>query len=192
MVETGNNTANDKKTTQEKKWYIVFVRTSFEQKAKDQLELKISTSDKKEEFGEILIPTEKVFEVSKGKKKVSQRKFFPGYLLVNMIMTEENWHFVKSTPRIVGFVGNSQHPPFLNDKEINRISSQVTEEETSKPVPKVIYVVGEAVRVIDGPFINFNGQVDDVNIDKAKLRVLVSIFGRSTPVELDFTQVEKI
>lgn len=191
MVETGNNTAGEKKTPQ-KKWYIVFVRTSFEQKAKDQLELKISTSNKKEEFGEILIPTEKVFEVSKGKKKVSQRKFFPGYLLVNMIMTEENWHFVKSTPRIVGFVGNSQNPPFLSDKEVNRIASQVTEEETSKPVPKVIYVVGESIRVTDGPFINFNGKVDDVNIDKAKLRVLVSIFGRSTPVELDFTQVEKI
>ncbi len=191
MVDV-NNDGSGALETKDKKWYILFVRTSFEQKAKEQLELKIKQEGKEEDFGEILIPTEKVFEVSKGKKRVSKRKFFPGYLLVQMIMTEENWHFVKSTPRIVGFVGNSKNPSPLTDAEVNRIDSQVVAEKTSKPVPRVVYAIDETVRVIDGPFVNFTGTVEDVNVDKAKLRVLVSIFGRSTPVELDFTQVEKI
>lgn len=173
------------------KWYIVYVRTGMEQKAKEQLDIKIKAENKYSDFGYVLVPSEEVVEISKGKKKTSSRKFFPGYMLVQMVMNEDNWHFVKSTPRIVGFVGGNVNPPEISEKEVMKITSQV-EEGASKPTPKVSFEEGESVRVIDGPFTTFTGVVEEVKPDKAKVKVLVSIFGRSTPVELEFVQVEKI
>jgi transcriptional antiterminator NusG len=173
------------------KWYIVYVRTGQETKAKEQLEQKIKQHGRQGDFGHVLVPTENIVEVAKGKKRTATRKFFPGYMLVQMVMNEENWHFVKATPRIVGFVGNNVNPPIVNEAEVTKITSQA-EEGMSKPVPKMSFEEGENVRVIEGPFTNFTGIVEEVKPDKAKLKVLVSIFGRSTPVELEFVQVEKI
>lgn len=173
------------------KWYIVYVRTGQEQKAKEQLDQRIKQQGRQTEFGHVLVPTESVVEMLKGKKRTATRKFFPGYMLVQMIMNEENWHFVKATPRIVGFVGNNVNPPVVNEAEVLKITSQA-QEGMSKPVPKMSFEEGESVRVVEGPFTNFTGIVEEVKPDKAKLRVLVSIFGRSTPVELEFVQVEKI
>ncbi|MEI6093170.1 MAG: transcription termination/antitermination protein NusG [bacterium] len=173
------------------KWYIVYVRTGQEQKAKEQLEQRIKLQGRHTDFGHVLVPTESIVELVKGKKRTATRKFFPGYMLVQMIMNEENWHFVKSTPRIVGFVGNNVNPPVVRESEVIKITSQA-QEGMLKPVPKMSFEEGENVRVIEGPFINFTGIVEEVKPDKAKLRVLVSIFGRSTPVELEFIQVEKI
>ncbi len=173
------------------KWYIVYVRTGMDAKAKEQLEIKIKAQNKYADFGYVLVPSEDVVEISKGKKKTSSRKFFPGYMLVQMVMNEENWHFVKSTPRIVGFVGGNVNPPEISEKEVMKITSQV-EQGASKLTPKVSFEEGESVRVIDGPFTTFTGIVEEVKPDKAKVKVLVSIFGRSTPVELEFVQVEKI
>jgi transcription termination/antitermination protein NusG len=173
------------------KWYIVYVRTGMEQKAKEQLEIKIKSHNKFSDFGHVLVPSENVVEISKGKKKTASRKFFPGYMLVQMVMNEDNWHFVKSTPRIVGFVGGNVNPPEINEKEVMKITAQV-EQGAVKSTPRVSFEEGENVRVIDGPFTNFTGIVEEVKPDKAKVKVLVSIFGRSTPVELEFVQVEKI
>lgn len=173
------------------KWYIVYVRTGMEQKAKEQLEIKIKAQNRYSDFGYVLVPSEEVVEITKGKKKTSSRKFFPGYMLVQMVMNEDNWHFVKATPRIVGFVGGNVNPPEISEKEVFKITSQV-EEGASKTTPKVSFEEGESVRVIDGPFNTFTGVVEEVKPDKAKVKVLVSIFGRSTPVELEFVQVEKI
>lgn len=173
------------------KWYIVYVRTGQEQKAKEQLDQRIKQQGRQADFGHVLVPTESVVEMLKGKKRTATRKFFPGYMLVQMIMNEENWHFVKATPRIVGFVGNNVNPPVVNEAEVLKITSQA-QEGMSKPVPKMSFEEGENVRVVEGPFTNFTGIVEEVKPDKAKLRVLVSIFGRSTPVELEFVQVEKI
>jgi len=173
------------------KWYIVYVKTGQETKAKEQLEMKIKTENKQSDFGHVLVPTENIVEMSKGKKKTTSRKFYPGYMLVQMVMTEENWHFVKSTSRIVGFVGGNTNPPSIKEKEVLKITAQV-EEGNVKPVPRVSFEEGENVRVTDGPFTNFTGIVEEVKPDKAKLKVLVSIFGRMTPVELEFVQVEKI
>ncbi len=173
------------------KWYIVYVKTGQETKAKEQLEIKIKTEGKPGEFGHVLVPTENIVEMSKGKKKTTSRKFYPGYMLVQMVMSEENWHFVKSMSRIVGFVGGNTNPPSIKEKEVLKITAQV-EEGNVKPVPRVSFEEGENVRVTDGPFTNFTGIVEEVKPDKAKLKVLVSIFGRMTPVELEFVQVEKI
>lgn len=173
------------------KWYIVYVRTGQEQKAKEQLDLKIRSQGRQSDFGHVLVPSENVVEISKGKKRTASRKFFPGYMLVQMVMNEDNWHFVKSAPRIVGFVGGNVNPPEISEQEVMKITSQV-EDGASKPTPKVSFEEGESVRVTDGPFTNFTGIVEEVKPDKAKLKVLVSIFGRSTPVELEFIQVEKI
>jgi len=173
------------------KWYIVYVKTGQEMKAKGQLEMRIRSEGRQSEFGYVLVPTENVVEISKGKKRTTSRKFYPGYMLVQMVMNEESWHFVKSTSRIVGFVGGNINPPSISEKEVLKITSQV-EEGSSKPAPRVSFEEGENVRVIEGPFTNFTGIVEEVKPDKAKLKVLVSIFGRSTPVELEFVQVEKI
>jgi transcriptional antiterminator NusG len=173
------------------KWYIVHTYSGFEQKAKLALEERIRTLGKSEFFGRVLIPTENVVELVKGQKKTSTRKFFPGYILVQMELTDITWHLVKETPRVTGFVGDSRNPPSLRTPELKRILAQMTEGAT-KVKPKVQFEVGEQVRVIEGPFANFNGSVEEVKPEKGKLRVLVSIFGRATPVELDFVQVEKI
>jgi transcriptional antiterminator NusG len=145
------------------------------------------------DFGETLIPMEQVVEMVKGEKKTSKRKFFPGYILVQMEMNDRSWHLVKGTPKVTGFVGSAKSPkdvPAISDLEVQRLTTQIT-EGTLKPKPKVQFEEGDPVRVIDGPFSNFNGTVEEVKPEKGKVRVLVSIFGRATPVELDFMQVEK-
>jgi len=173
-----------------KKWYVVHTYSGYEQKAKQALEERIRSTKMDEKFEEILIPSEPVLEVKKGAKKTSSRKFFPGYILVKMDLDDQSWHLVKGTSRITGFVGGSKNPPVVPEEEVNRITKQI-EEGTLKPKPKVEFERGETVRVTSGPFSTFTGIVDEVNQDKGTLKVLVSIFGRSTPIELDFTQVER-
>jgi transcription termination/antitermination protein NusG len=173
-----------------KKWYVVHTYSGYEAKAKTALLDKIKSLKKEELFGEVLIPEENVVEMVKGKKRTQSRKFFPGYMLVQMDMNEEAWHIVRSTPKVTGFVGGGKNPPSIPDEEVARITSRIT-EGTMKPKAKYTFEKGESIRVIDGPFQNFNGVVDEVKPDKGKLRVLVSIFGRATSVELDFIQVEK-
>ena len=179
-----------KKTTmveQEMKWYIVHTYSGHENKAKLSLLERIKTSSMEEAFGEILIPTESVFEVVQGKRRTSTRKFFPGYMFVQMLLNEQTFHVVKNTPKITGFLGGL-HPTPVPEKQITDINSATTD---TKPKPKVAFEPGESVRVIDGPFSSFTATVEDINADKQKVKVLVSIFGRATPVELDFSQVEK-
>jgi transcriptional antiterminator NusG len=176
-----------------KKWYVVHTYSGFENKVKKSLEERVRQENLQDEFGETLIPMEVVQEMVKGEKKTSKRKFFPGYILVQMEMSNRTWHLVKGTPKVTGFVGNAKKPedvPFISEVEVQRLTTQIT-EGTLKPKPKVQFEEGDQVRVIDGPFSNFNGTVEEVKPDKGKVRVLVSIFGRATPVELDFMQVEK-
>jgi transcription termination/antitermination protein NusG len=172
------------------RWYVVHTYSGYEQKAKLALHERIRQHKMDNMFAEVLIPSENVIELVRGEKKTTSRKFFPGYMLVKMILNDSTWHLVKSTPKITGFVGNAVTPPAVPEEEVSRITNQM-QEGTLKPRPKVQFEEGESVRVIDGPFVNFNGVVEEVKPDKGKLRVLVSIFGRSTPVELDFVQVEK-
>jgi transcription termination/antitermination protein NusG len=172
------------------KWYVVHTYSGFELKAKKALEDRVQSLGKQDFISEILIPSDSVVEMKKGVKKETTRKFFPGYILVKMEMTDDNWRIVKDTPKITGFVGGSLTPPAVPDAEVKKITDQIS-EGTLKPKPSITFDKGESVRVIDGPFTNFNGMVDEVKPDKGKLKVLVSIFGRSTPVELDFGQVEK-
>jgi len=173
-----------------KNWYVVHTYSGYEQKAKKALEENIKNAGLQELFDEILIPSEDVVEMKKGVKKTSKRQFFPGYVLVKMELNERSWHLVKDTSKITGFVGGSLNPPIVPEEEVKRITKQI-EEGTLKPKPKISFEKGEDVRVVNGPFATFSGVVDDVDEDKGKLRVMVSIFGRSTPIELDFTQVEK-
>jgi len=173
------------------KWYVVHVHSGQEQKVKKAIEDKSKQEGLTDLFGEILVPMEEVVEVVKGAKRNSKRKFFPGYVLVQMEMTEKTWHLVKSNPKVTGFVGNATNPPAVPDAEVLRLTQQI-DEGILKPKSRMTFEHGESVRVNDGPFSNFNGTVEDVNYEKTKVRVLVSIFGRSTPVELDFSQVEKI
>ena len=172
------------------RWYVVHTYSGYEQKARLALKERIRQYKMDGLFGDVLIPSENVIELVRGEKKTTSRKFFPGYMLVKMILNENTWHLVKSTPKITGFVGNAVTPPAVPEEEVLRITNQMA-EGTLKPRPKVQFEEGESVRVVDGPFVNFNGIVEEVRPDKGKLRVLVSIFGRSTPVELDFVQVEK-
>jgi transcriptional antiterminator NusG len=176
-----------------KKWYVVHTYSGFENKVKKSLEERVKQDGLEESFGEILIPMEQVVEMVKGEKKTSKRKYFPGYILVNMEMNLETWHLVKGTAKVTGFVGNAKTPnevPAVTDAEVQRLTTQIS-EGSLKPKPKVQFEEGDQVRVTDGPFSNFNGTVEEVKPDKGKVRVLVSIFGRATPVELDFMQVEK-
>jgi transcriptional antiterminator NusG len=173
------------------KWYVVHTYSGFENRAKASLEERIKQQHLAGQFGEILVPTENVVELGKGgQKKTTKRKFFPGYMLVQLELNDATWHLIKSTPKITGFVGSATKPPCVPEAEVLRLTQQI-DEGTLKPKPRVQFEDGENIRVIDGPFMNFNGVVDSVNADKAKVRVMVSIFGRSTPVELDFIQVEK-
>jgi len=179
--------------TMAKKWYVVHTYSGFENKVKKSLEERVRQDALEEQVGEILIPMEQVVEMVKGEKKTSKRKFFPGYVLVQMEMNDRTWHLVKGTPKVTGFVGNAKRPdevPSVKDIEVQRLIGQIS-EGTLKPKPKVQFEEGDQVRVVDGPFANFNGTVEEVKPDKGKVRVLVSIFGRATPVELDFMQVEK-
>jgi transcription termination/antitermination protein NusG len=176
--------------SEEMKWYVVHTYSGYEAKAKLALEERIKKSGLGSFFGEILIPSESVVEVVHGEKRTSVRKFFPGYMLVKMVMNNINWHIVKGTMKVTGFVGGMRVPPPVPEEEVRRITEQIT-EGTLRPKPKVEYEKGENIRVTTGPFANFTGVVDEVRPDKSKLRVMVSIFGRATPVELDFYQVEK-
>ncbi len=172
-----------------KKWYGVHTYSGFENKVRLSLLERIKNQGLEEFFTEVLIPSETVVELKKGEKRTSSRKFFPGYILVNMELNDETWHVVKETSKVTGFVGGNNPFP-IPDEEVNKITRRM-EEGAEKPKPKVLFEVGETVRVIDGPFLNFAGVVEDVKPEKAKLRVMVSIFGRATPVELEFMQVEK-
>lgn len=173
-----------------KNWYVVHTYSGFEQKAKQALEERVKSAGKDAMVEEILVPSESVVEMKKGVKKTSTRRFFPGYILVKMELTEEMYYLVKGTPKITGFVGGAMKPPIVPEEEVRRITRQI-EEGTLKPKPKISFEKGENIRVISGPFSTFTGMVDEVYLEKGKLRVMVSIFGRSTPIELDFTQVEK-
>lgn len=176
-------------TNQKKRWYVVQVRSGAELYVQKALTEALKGSSLADSFEEILVPTEKVVAMQAGQKRNTERKFFPSYVLVRMLMNDETWHFVKSIPRVTGFIGGEK-PSAITDKEAQKILDRV-QEGVDKPRPKVLYEVGEMVRVNDGPFADFNGVVEEVNYEKSRLRVAVSIFGRSTPVELEFSQVEK-
>ena len=174
-----------------KRWYVVHAYSGFENRVRQSLMERIERSGLQDKFGEILIPTEEVVEMKEGQKRKSERKFFPGYVLVQMEMDDETWHTVKDVPKVLGFIGGTTDKPApISDKEAEAILQRV-QEGVEKPRPKVLFEPGEVVRVIDGPFNDFNGVVEEVNYEKSKLRVAVMIFGRSTPVDLDFGQVEK-
>jgi transcriptional antiterminator NusG len=173
------------------RWYVVHAYSGFENQVKRSLEERIARSGLQDRFGEILVPTEEVVEMREGQKRKSERKFFPGYVLVKMEMDDETWHLVKEAPKVMGFIGGtSDRPAPITDKEAEQILQRI-QEGVEKPRPKVLFEPGEVVRVTDGPFNDFNGVVEEVNYEKSRLRVAVLIFGRSTPVELEFGQVEK-
>ncbi len=171
-------------------WYVVHAYSGFEAKAKQTLEERIRQCSFPEKFGEIHVPQETVVELVKGQKKTSSRKFFPSYILVQMELNEDTWHLVKETPKITGFVGDAKDPSPISLEEVQRIMNQV-QEGSASPRSKMTFEQGETVKVIDGPFAEFSGTVEEVKPDKQKVKVLISIFGRATPVELDFMQVEK-
>jgi transcriptional antiterminator NusG len=173
------------------KWYIVHVYSGFENKVKLALEERIASSSHSDKFGEVLVPTEQIVELVKGKRKESSRKFYPGYILVRMELNDETWHIVNDTAKVTGFLGGREKPSSLSDEEAEKILGRM-EAGRLKPKPKFFFETGDEIRVIDGPFTNFNGIVDEVNPEKGKIRVLVTIFGRSTPVELEFVQVAKL
>jgi transcriptional antiterminator NusG len=174
-----------------KRWYVIHAYSGFEKQVKRSLEDRIQQAGMEELFGDVLVPTEEVVEMKGGQKRRSDRKFFPGYVLVEMEMTDETWHLVKGVPKVMGFIGGTaDKPAAISQKEADAILSRV-QEGVDKPRPKVLFEPGEMVRVVDGPFNDFNGVVEEVDYDKSRLKVAVLIFGRSTPVELDFHQVEK-
>lgn len=174
-----------------RKWYVVHAYSQYENSVKKALIERIARAGLQEKFGDILVPTEEVAEIKEGVKRITERKFFPGYVLVHMEMNEDTWHLVKSTPKVMGFIGGTPDKPApISDKEAARILNQV-EESVEKPRPKTLFEPGESVRVKEGPFADFSGVVEEVNYEKNRLRVAVLIFGRSTPVELEFGQVEK-
>ena len=174
-----------------KRWYVVHAYSGFEKSVQRALAERIRRSGMEEKFGQILVPVEEVVEMKSGQKSISERKFFPGYVLVEMEMDDDSWHLVKNTSKVTGFVGGTATKPTpISEKEVAKIMQQM-QEGVEKPKPKVLYEIGEMVRVKEGPFTDFNGTVEDINYEKSKLRVAVTIFGRSTPVELEFSQVEK-
>jgi len=173
------------------RWYVVHAYSGYEKKVAAALKDRVALHAMEDRFGDILVPTEEVVEIKGGQKRKSERKFFPGYVLVQMDLDDDTWHLVKDTPRVMGFIGGkADEPAPITDKEAEAILQRVQDSE-DKPRPKTIFEAGEVVRVIDGPFNDFNGVVEEVNYEKSRVRVSVSIFGRSTPVELEFTQVEK-
>jgi len=174
-----------------KRWYVVHAYSGFEKSVQRALTERIVRAGMQDSFGQILVPVEEVVEMKSGQKSISERKFFPGYVLVEMDMNDDTWHLVKSTPKVTGFVGGTANKPTpISEKEVEKIMQQM-QEGVEKPRPKVLFEAGEMVRVKDGPFTDFNGTVEEVNYEKSRLRVAVTIFGRATPVELEFAQVEK-
>ena len=178
------------KSDDKKKWYIVHTYSGQEARAKKALLERARSMGHEEQFDEVLVPEESVVEMVGGQKRTSKRKFFPGYIIVHMELTNDTWHVVKGTPKITGFVGNDKKPPPISDEEVAAMTQQI-QEGAAKPKPKILFEEGENVRVINGPFANFSGYVDEVMEDKEKLKVMVHVFGRATPVVLDYTNVEK-
>ena len=175
-----------------KKWYVVHTLTGKEYTAKKALESQLENDPEKKKFvSNILIPTEKIAEVREGEKKISERKFFPGYILVEMELNDKSWYLIKNTPGVTGFVGTRTRPVPLAEEEVEEILKQ-TKEAKEKPVPKVLFKKGEAIRVKEGPFKNFTGTIEEANLEKGKIKIMISIFGRPTPVELEAWQIEKI
>jgi transcriptional antiterminator NusG len=178
-------------TVDQKRWYVVHAYSGYERKVKQALEERIALSESKDLFGQVLVPTEEVVEMRAGQKRRSERKFFPGYVLIEMVLNDQTWHLVKETPRVMGFIGGkADNPAPITQREVNAIMNRL-EESVDKPTHKVVYEPGELVRVTDGPFNDFTGTVEEVNYEKNRVRVAVLIFGRSTPVELEFSQIEK-
>src|ERR1044072_8204166 len=175
----------------QKQWYIVHTYSGFEERVKENLSQRIDALGMREKFGEIKIPTETLVEMKSGKKREVQRKFFPGYILVEMEMSDDAWHLVKNTPKVTGFVGSGKEPTPLTDEEVEQILHPVPSTKET-PKPRHTSEQGETVRITDGPFTNFTGVVEDVNLDRSTLRVMVTIFGRATPVAVDFLQVQKV
>lgn len=174
-----------------KRWYVVHAYSQYENQVKKALIEHVKRHEMEDHFGDILVPTEEVVEIKEGQRRTTERKFFPGYVLVNMEMNDDTWHLVKNVPKVLGFIGGTaDRPAPISDKEAAQILNRV-EESVEKPRPKTLFEPGQEVRVTDGPFADFNGVVEEVNYDKNRLRVAVMIFGRSTPVDLDFSQVEK-
>jgi len=177
--------------TDNKRGYVVHAYSGFERKVKQSLQERIVLSNLSQFFGDVLVPTEEVLEMRGGQKRRSERKFFPGYVLIQMVLNDETWHLVKETPRVMGFIGGTADKPApITQREVNEILNRL-EETVDKPSHKTVYEPGELVRVVDGPFNDFTGTVEEVNYEKSRVRVAVLIFGRSTPVELEFSQVEK-
>ncbi len=174
-----------------KKWYVIHTYSGYEEQVRISIQERLKAESLQDDVGEILIPTEQVVEVKGGKRRVSARKFFPGYLLIEMEMSREIWYLVKNTPKVTGFLGSEEEPSPLKEEEVVALMEQV-KEQPDKPKHKVSFEMGEKVRVLEGPFSNFSGVIGEVNEERGKLRVMVSIFGRATPVELEFLQVEKI
>ncbi len=173
------------------KWYVVHTYSGFEKKVKAALEERARSRGLQDLITEVLVPTEQIEEVVKGQKRISQRKFYPGYVLVRMELNDDTWHLVKETPKVTGFIGSRQEPVAIPDAEAEKIIAQI-KEGALKPKPKVVFEVGDKVRVTEGPFTNFSGVVDEVKGEKGRVRVMISVFGRPTPVELEFSQLEKV
>lgn len=182
---------NKQEKNKEMKWYIVHTYSGFEKFVAESIRQRASELDIEDQIGQIIIPTESVVEIKDGKKAVSTKRSYPGYILIEMIMNDQNWLTIRDTPKVTGFVGSGQRPTPLSDEEVKQIVEHM-ESTSEKPKPKHSFEKGDAVRIMDGPFYNFNGIVEEVNHEKNTLKVMVTIFGRSTPVELDFLQVEKI
>ncbi|MCY4747507.1 transcription termination/antitermination protein NusG [Pelomonas sp. UHG3] len=192
MSEEQNVAAAEAPAGLPKRWYVVHAYSGMEKAVERNLRERIDRAAMQDKFGRILVPTEEVVELKNGKKAVTERRFFPGYVLVEMFMDDESWHLVKHTSKVTGFVGGAKNRPApISEAEVMKIVNQM-QEGVEKPRPKVEWMVGEVVRVKEGPFTDFNGSVEEVNYDKSKVRVSVTIFGRATPVELDFAQVEKV
>ncbi|MCE4558269.1 transcription termination/antitermination protein NusG [Roseateles cellulosilyticus] len=192
MSEEQNVAAAEAPAGLPKRWYVVHAYSGMEKAVERNLRERIDRAGMQDKFGRILVPTEEVVELKNGKKAVTERRFFPGYVLVEMVMDDDSWHLVKHTSKVTGFVGGAKNRPApISEAEVMKIVNQM-QEGVEKPRPKVEWTVGEIVRVKEGPFTDFNGSVEEVNYDKSKVRVSVTIFGRATPVELDFAQVEKV
>lgn len=194
--ETADSKQNEQEDKQQNdnpnmRWFVVQAFSGFEKKAKQSIQDYIDRAGKQAYFGRVLVPTEEVMEMKAGQKRISERKFFPGYVLVEMELTDETWHLIKSVPKVAGFIGGTENRPMpISRKEAEEIIQQMS-DSVDQPKMKFTFAPGEIIRIIDGPFQDFNGTVEEANFEKAKLKVSVTIFGRSTPVELSFTQVEK-
>jgi len=176
---------------EKKNWYVIHTYSGYESKVKASIDEQVREKGLEDKICQVIIPTEDVLEVRKGKKKITERKFYPGYVFVEMMMDEETWYFIKNIPKVTGFIGGHNEPTPVSEQEMKELIEQITGEGAAKPRPKFSFLQGESVRVTDGPFNNFVGLVEEVNTDRGKVKIMVNIFGRATPLELEFTQVER-